>query len=109
MSTDRKIIIDGVEYNPCNGCILWNGHHCIGARSYEPNADEHKAICNEHIANQFHKIYQQLYRKAQEYELLVRTNKIHIDTLDQLNNKYIDLEQECEELKNKIRGLQNDR
>lgn len=67
---DKKIIIDGVEYNPCNGCKLWNGHHCIGARSYEPNADKHRAICNEHIANQFHKVYQQLYRKTQECEEL---------------------------------------
>lgn len=35
-------------------------------------------------------------RKEQKYELLVRTNKTHIDMLDQLNNKYIDLEQECD-------------
>lgn len=68
MPDKEQIIIDGVEYNPCNGCKLWNGHHCIGARSYEPNADEHKAICNEHVANQFHKVYQQLYRKTQECE-----------------------------------------
>lgn len=68
MTDKEQIIIDGVEYNPCNGCKLWNGHHCIGARSYEPNADEHKAICNEHVANQFHKVYQQLYRKTQECE-----------------------------------------
>ena len=71
----EQIIIDGVEYNPCNGCKLWNGHHCIGARSYEPNADKHRAICNEHIANQFHKVYQQLYRKTQECEELKESNK----------------------------------
>ena len=37
-----------------------------------------------------------LKAKEQKYELLVRTNKTHIDMLDQLNNKYIDLEQECD-------------
>lgn len=68
--TDKQIMIDGVKYNPCNDCELWNGHHCIGARSYEPNANEHKAICNEHMAKQFYKVYQQLYRKTQECEKL---------------------------------------
>lgn len=67
---DKQIMIDGVKYNPCNDCELWNGHHCIGARSYEPNANEHKAICNEHMAKQFYKVYQQLYRKTQECEEL---------------------------------------
>ena len=28
------------NYNKCEGCKLWNGHHCTGARSYEPNAEE---------------------------------------------------------------------
>ena len=79
---DKEIIIDGVEYNPCNGCKLWNGHHCIGARSYEPNADKHKAICNEHIANQFHKVYQQLYRKTQECEELKRKVELMMDCPD---------------------------
>lgn len=68
MTDKEKIVIDGVEYNPCNGCKLWNGHHCTGARSYEPNADKHKSICNEHMANQFQKVYQQLYLKTVECE-----------------------------------------
>ena len=95
MNNKEQIMIDGVEYNPCNGCKLWNGHHCIGARSYEPNADEHKAICNEHIANQFHKVYQQLYRKTQECEAL-KSESFTVDSLITVQ------EEEIEELKRKV-------
>ena len=82
MTNKEEIIIDGVKYNPCNDCELWNGHHCIGARSYEPNANEHKAICNEHMAKQFYKVYQQLYRKTQECEELKRKVKLMMDCPD---------------------------
>lgn len=54
------------KYNECEGCKLWDGHHCTGARSYEPNAKEHKAICIEHLAKQFYKIYQQLQLEVKE-------------------------------------------
>ena len=105
--TDKQIIIDGVEYNPCNGCKLWNGHHCIGARSYEPNADEHKAICNEHMAKQFYIVYQQLYRKTQECESLkeeIEVLKDNFDTATRDCNELIEeLKQECEELKERIK------
>ena len=73
--TDKQIIIDGVEYNPCNGCKLWNGHHCIGARSYEPNADEHKAICNEHMAEQFWVVSKQLYNAEARVKELKEENQ----------------------------------
>lgn len=98
----EQIIIDGVEYNPCNGCKLWNGHHCIGARSYEPNADKHRAICNEHMAKQFYIVYQQLYRKTQEceqikekYEALKLENQEGYEIVAELKH-------ECEELKKEI-------
>lgn len=103
---DKQIMIDGVKYNPCNDCELWDGHHCIGARSYEPNANEHKAICNEHMAKQFYKVYQQLYRKTQECESLkeeIEVLKDNFDTATRDCNELIEeLKQECEELKKKF-------
>ena len=60
------------KYNKCEGCKLWNGHHCTGDRSYEPNGDKHKAICNEHMAKQFWIVYKQLQRKTAECEELKR-------------------------------------
>ena len=96
--TDKKIIIDGVEYNPCNGCKLWNGHHCIGARSYEPNADKHRAICNEHIAEQFNKVYQQLYRKTQECEELKRKVELMMDCADCKVDEYKKALEEIKEI-----------
>lgn len=103
---DKQIMIDGVKYNPCNDCELWDGHHCIGARSYEPNANEHKAICNEHMAKQFYKVYQQLYRKTQECESLkeeIEVLKDNFDTATRDYNELIEeLKQECEELKKQL-------
>lgn len=87
--TDKEIIIDGVDVSKCE------------------YFNRFRNIChNKNLSCDCEKnhecYYKQLKRKTQEYELLVRTNKIHVDTLDQLNNKYIDLEQECEELKKYI-------
>lgn len=61
-----KIVIDGVVYNECYGCKLFNGEYCTGDKSYELNGKEHKAICNEHLARQFWKIYKQLQHKTVE-------------------------------------------
>lgn len=68
------------NYNKCEGCKLWNGHHCTGARSYEPNADEHKAICNEHMAEQFWVVSKQLYNaEARVKELKEKYEEIKED------------------------------
>lgn len=108
---DKQIMIDGVKYNPCNDCELWDGHHCIGARSYEPNANEHKAICNEHMAKQFYKVYQQLYRKTQECESLkeeIEVLKDNFDTATRDCNELIEeLKQENEELLKENQQLRN--
>lgn len=80
------------KYNKCEGCELWNGHHCIGARSYEPNADEHRIICNEHIAKQFWVVYQQLHRsEARVKELEGKLNAQFTEmeeklTAEEMNN-----------------------
>ena len=63
------------NYNKCEGCKLWNGHHCTGARSYEPNADEHKAICNEHMAEQFWVVSKQLYNAEARVKELKEENQ----------------------------------
>lgn len=73
MTNKEQIIIDGENYNKCNGCKLWNGYNCTGDRSYEPNAEAHRAICNEHIAKEFWKVYHELFYKTQECKELKQT------------------------------------
>ena len=68
--TDKQIIIDGKKYNECEGCELHDGYMCNGARSYEPDGEAHRAICDKHIAQEFWKVYNQLARKTQECEEL---------------------------------------
>lgn len=40
MVDKEQIMINGEIYNYCNGCELWNGHHCTGDRSYEFNSEK---------------------------------------------------------------------
>ena len=73
------------KYNKCEGCKLYNGRHCTGAKSYEPNANEHRIICNEHMAKQFWVVYQQLHRS----EIRVKELVEKIDIAEEaLNNAY---------------------
>ena len=64
----KEIIIDGVAYNKCDGCPLWDNTICIcmGAKSYEDNAEIDKQICNEHLATQFWVVSRQLKRAEQK-------------------------------------------
>lgn len=68
--TDNKIIIDGAIYNKCNGCSLYDGNVCTGARTYEDNAERDRHICDEHLALQFWVVFRQLKRKEQELKEL---------------------------------------
>ena len=70
MTDTKHIIIDGEIYNPCDGCELWNGYHCTGDKSYEPNGEKHTIVCDRHMAQQFWKIKNELARKTQECEKL---------------------------------------
>ena len=63
---DKEIIIDGVIYNKCNGCFLYDGNVCTGAKTYEDNAERDGHICDEHLASQFWKVFKELKRKEQE-------------------------------------------
>lgn len=63
---DKEIIIDGVTYNKCNGCPLYDGNICTGAKTYEDNAERDRHICDEHLASQFWVVFKQLKRKEQE-------------------------------------------
>lgn len=78
----EQIIIDGEKYNACNGCKLWDGYICTGDRSYEPNAEAHRAICNEHMAHEFWKVYHELFYKTQECEELKRKVELMMDCPD---------------------------
>lgn len=64
--TDKQVIIDGVQYDKCKGCKLYNGKYCTASKSYEPDGKAHKAICNSHMVEQFWVVYKQLLRKEQE-------------------------------------------
>lgn len=70
---DKEIIIDGAIYNGCNGCSLYDGNVCTGAKTYEDNAKRDRHICDEHLASQFWVVYKQLARKEQECEELKKT------------------------------------
>lgn len=72
------------KYNKCEGCKLWNGHHCTGARSYEPNSDEHRIICNEHLAKQFWVVYHQLYYSEARVKELEEKLKIAEEVLNDI-------------------------
>ena len=67
---DKEIIIDGAIYNGCNGCSLYDGNVCTGAKTYEDNAKRDRHICDEHLASQFWVVFKQLKRKEQECEEL---------------------------------------
>lgn len=67
---DKEIIIDGAIYNGCNGCSLYDGNVCTGAKTYEDNAKRDRHICDEHLASQFWVVFKQLAHKEQECELL---------------------------------------
>ena len=95
MNNKEQIMIDGKKYNKCEGCELYDGYMCNGARSYETEGEAHRAICDKHIAQEFWKVYNQLALKSQKYEALTKTNRIHADIIGELNNKYNDLKQEC--------------
>lgn len=88
--TDKQIIID-CKYKFQNNEKFEGKPYCT---LHNELCEDLSFVCDNNC--QIYDDYKQLKRKEQEYELLVRTNKIHVDMLDQLNNKYIDLEQECE-------------
>ena len=90
------------NYNKCEGCKLWNGHHCTGARSYEPNADEHKAICNEHMAEQFWVVSKQLYNAEARVKELERKVELMMDCPDCKVDEYKKALEEIEEYCNNV-------
>lgn len=107
MTDKEQIMNDLTKYNPCNGCKLWNGHHCIGARSYEPNADEHKAICNDHIATQFYKVYQQLFYKTQECKELKAYAQRQENQREEYYKEYLKKDKALEEIKKAFMKINN--
>ena len=83
-----KIIIDGVIYNECNGCPLYDGNVCTGAKTYEDNAERDRHICDEHLGAQFWVVFKQLKRKERalnEIKNYVRDNS-DFDKSDKLTS-----------------------
>lgn len=60
------MIIDGVVFNKCDGCPLYDGNMCTGARLDEETSEKDTNICNEHLAEQFWVVRRQLQLKQQE-------------------------------------------
>lgn len=98
MEDKEKIIIDGKKYNKCEGCELYDGYMCNGARSYEPEGEAHSAICDKHIAQEFWKVYNQLARKTQECE---RSRKRISDLEERIINHSNEIEEYCSRLADK--------
>lgn len=94
----EQIIIDGKLYNPCNGCELWNGHHCTGDRSYEPNGKNHKIVCNEHLAKEFWKVRRQLIFETKKCKELKRKVELMMDCPDCKVDEYKKALEEIEEV-----------
>ena len=89
-------------YNKCEGCKLWDGHHCTGARSYEPNAEEHRIICNEHLAKQFWIVYQQLNKSLTHINKLKEKLNIANKTIDGLKVYIKEMNKLLDKMKGKI-------
>lgn len=114
--TDKEIIIDGVIYNKCNGCSLYDGNICNGARTYEDNAERDRHSCDEHLASQFWVVFKQLKRKEQEceefkkqheqykpfYELGAKCTQLN-EVADGLSNKCDKYKQALDEIENYVR------
>lgn len=113
MTDKEQIIVDGEKYNKCNGCKLWDGYICTGDRSYEPNAEAHRAICNEHVAKEFWKVYHELFYKTQECEiwknqvLILNDADVTVQVTQEQFEEYQQLKQVCEELKEELKILKN--
>lgn len=78
----NQITINSKIYNACNGCELWNGHHCTADRSYEFNSEKHRIICDKHMAHQYWRVYHELFYKTQECEELKRKVELMMDCPD---------------------------
>lgn len=123
MTNKEQVIIDGVDISRC---VYRDSENRCCCDSSKKNEGEERLTGRGGCAYNPNCYFKQLARKTQELELLKRTNKIHVDTLEQLSNKYNDLKddyrelqqrhngafqdfeklkQECEELKNKIKKL----
>lgn len=113
MTNKEEIIIDGVTYNKCNGCPLYDGNVCTGARTYEDNAERDRRICDEHLAAQFWVVFNKLKRKEQECEELKReiafgnngklSDKIRAIVFKDLNDENSKYKQALDEIQNYVR------
>ncbi len=101
--TDNKIIIDGAIFNKCDGCPLYDGDICTGARLDEETSKEDTNICNEHLAEQFWVVQRQLKLKQQECEELQKKIKKYSKINEQDTKDFAKLKQECKNLEEEQR------
>lgn len=116
---DKETIIHGVDVSKCEFYDKDKGY-CLTLKmnpkgfknpscfsgDFQKCTQENKICPNTFCHNNSNCYYKQLSRKIEEYELLARTNKIHTDILGQLSEKYIDLEQECENYKQALEEIE---
>lgn len=81
-----EIIIDGVIHNICNGCSLYDGNVCTGAKTYEDNAERDRHICDEHLASQFWVVFKQLKRAYKQMRHEQQQLNQYKQALDEIEN-----------------------
>lgn len=89
-----EIIIDGVIHNICNGCSLYDGNVCTGAKTYEDNAERDRHICDEHLASQFWVVFKQLkraYKQMRHEQQQLNQYKQALDEIEINISKYQEL------------------
>lgn len=93
-----EIIIDGAIFNECNGCPLYDGDICTGARLDEEISEKDTNICNEHLAEQFWVVQRQLKLKQQECEELKEKIKKYSKINEQDTRDFANYKQALDEI-----------
>ena len=86
----------GDKYNPCKGCELYNGDICTGTFTYGVEGIINRLKCNEHLVNEFPKIYKQLVRKIKELDIICQKNKNLEEKLSAANSEIKNLKRELD-------------
>ena len=84
------------KYNPCDGCPLYDNDLCTGEFAYGVQAIANRLTCNEHLINEFPKIYKQLVYKIKELNVIYQKNKNLEEKLSVANLEIENLKRELD-------------
>lgn len=102
----EEIIIDGTIYNKCNGCPLYDGNICTGARLDEGTSEKDTNICNKHLAEQFWVVQRQLKLKQQECKEINLTNERLVTEKYALNEEILRFKNEINRYKQALDDIE---